>query len=147
MDWQGTVLLDRPASPASARPEVDRGELRRLLLEALSPDAVRWDSKVVSIQKVGHGRHVVAFADGSQADTTLLVGADGAWSRVRPLLTDARPAYTGTCFLELHFDAEKPRARAAAAVISSGTLMAGTGHPGAPQRRRQHPHLCRGEPA
>ena len=124
VDRQGTVLLDRPGCPASARPEVDRGELRRLLLDALPPDTVRWDRKVVSVREVGQGRHAVAFAGGSQAETTLLVGADGAWSRVRPLLSDARPAYTGTCFLELHLAADEPRARAAAAVIGSGTLMA-----------------------
>ncbi len=45
-------------------------------------------------------------------------------SRVRPLLTDASPAYTGTSFLELHLAPDDPRAHAAAAVIGSGTLMA-----------------------
>ena len=75
---------------------------------------------------MGRGRHAVAFANGSTVETTLLVGADGAWSRVRPLLTDVSPAYTGTCFLELHLAADDPRACAAAAVIGSGTLMAAT---------------------
>jgi len=124
VDRDGTVLLDRPGDSVSARPEVDRGELRRLLLDALPVGLVRWGHRVVSIQPIGLGRHVVAFADGSETQTTLLVGADGAWSRVRPLVTDARPVYAGTCFLELDLAADDPSADAAAAVIGSGTLMA-----------------------
>jgi len=41
VDRTGAVLLDLPGDPASARPEVDRGELRRLLLDALPPRRVR----------------------------------------------------------------------------------------------------------
>jgi 2-polyprenyl-6-methoxyphenol hydroxylase-like FAD-dependent oxidoreductase len=124
VDRQGRMLLDRPGSLTSARPEIDRGELRKLLLGALPAETVRWGRKVSAVNTEGRGRHVVAFADTSRVVTPLLVGADGAWSRVRPLLTAARPIYTGTCFLELHLAAGDPRARATAAVIGSGTLMA-----------------------
>ncbi|WP_174278767.1 FAD-dependent oxidoreductase, partial [Sphingomonas bacterium] len=77
VDRDGTVLLDRPGSAASARPEVDRGELRRLLLDALPFDTVRWGRKVASVRATGRGCHAVAFADGSRTKATLLVGADG----------------------------------------------------------------------
>lgn len=126
VNCQGTVLLDRPGDPATARPEVDRGELRRMLLNALPPGIVRWGHRVVSVRPAEPGRYLVAFANGLTAETMLLVGADGAWSRVRPLVTDVRPSYTGVSFVELHLARDNPQAHAAAAVIGSGTLMAVT---------------------
>lgn len=98
--------------------------LRRLLLDTLRSGTIRWGYKVVAVSATKPGRHVVTFADGLRVETTLLVGADGAWSKVRPRLSDARPTYSGTCFLELQLAAEDPRATIAAAVIGSGTLMA-----------------------
>ena len=124
VDKQGSILLDRPGAPASTRPEVDRGELRRLLINALPDDAIRWGHKVSVVGAAGEGLHRVVFADGTQVTVGLLVGADGAWSKVRPLLSKARPGYTGTYFIETHLSAGDPRAAEAAAVIGSGTLMA-----------------------
>ena len=56
--------------------------------------------------------------------TDLLIGADGAWSRVRPLLSDVKPAYVGTSFIETFlFDCET-RHKASAEAVGSGTMMA-----------------------
>ncbi|MYX76275.1 FAD-dependent monooxygenase, partial [Streptomyces sp. SID3915] len=79
----GTVLFDDDS--ARGRPEVLRGELRRILLESLPAGTVRWGHKVSGVRALGGGRHEVTFADDSTVVTSLLVGADGAWSRVRPL--------------------------------------------------------------
>ncbi|WP_329343760.1 NAD(P)-binding protein [Streptomyces sp. NBC_00663] len=41
VDRHGTILFDMPADPGSARPEVDRGELRLLLIAPLAPGTIR----------------------------------------------------------------------------------------------------------
>ena len=124
LDKDGKVLLDEPDDGTGGRPEVPRGELRRILLDSLPAGTVRWGHKVTAVSPLGGGRHVLTFADGSTATTDLLVGADGAWSRVRPLLSDAKPAYVGTSFIETFlFDSEVCH-KATAEAVGSGTMMA-----------------------
>jgi hypothetical protein len=113
----GSVLLDEPDDGTGGRPEVQRGALRQILLDALPADAVRWGHKAVRIRTLGGGRHDVTFADGATVSTGLLIGADGAWSRVRALLSDATPAYVGTSFIETYlYDADTRHPASAKAV-------------------------------
>jgi 2-polyprenyl-6-methoxyphenol hydroxylase-like FAD-dependent oxidoreductase len=123
-DKHGKLLFDRPDGGTGSRPEVDRGELRRILLDSLPADAIRWGHKLASVSPLGDGRHALTFANGTKDTSDLLIGADGAWSRVRPLLSDAKPGYVGTLFVEtLLFDADRRHA-ASAQAIGGGTLMA-----------------------
>lgn len=120
----GEVLLDRPDDGTGGRPEIRRGDLRAILLDALPAGAVRWGHKVTAIRPLGAGRHEVTFAHGATVATDVLVGADGAWSRVRPLLSDATPAYAGTSFVETHLLDADGRHPAAARAVGSGSLFA-----------------------
>ncbi|MEU6189561.1 FAD-dependent monooxygenase [Nocardia sp. NPDC047038] len=139
LDPNGTVLLDKPDDGTGGRPEVQRGELRQLLLDSLPAGTVRWGHKFSGARALGAGRHEVTFADGSTVVTSLLVGADGAWSRVRPLLSTAVPDYTGESFVETYlFDADT-RHPAAAEAVGGGSLMAPS--PG----REIHAHRERGD--
>jgi 2-polyprenyl-6-methoxyphenol hydroxylase-like FAD-dependent oxidoreductase len=124
LDKDANVLLYQPDKGNGGRPEVPRGDLRRILLESLSAGTVRWGHKATAVSPLGDGRHEVTFANGATVTTELLVGADGAWSRVRPLLSDANPAYVGTAFIETFlFDCET-RHKASAEAVGSGTMMA-----------------------
>ncbi|MGY0020938.1 FAD-dependent oxidoreductase [Streptomyces sp. YJ-C3] len=124
LDQNGEVLLDEPDDGNGARPEVLRGELRRILLASLPDGTVQWGHKVSGVRALGDARFEVSFADSSTVTTSLLVGADGAWSRVRPLLSDATPEYVGTSFVETYlFDADN-RHPATAEAVGDGALFA-----------------------
>jgi 2-polyprenyl-6-methoxyphenol hydroxylase-like FAD-dependent oxidoreductase len=120
----GTVLLDQPDDGTGVRPEVQRGELRRMLLDALPDGTVRWGHKVSGVRALGDGRHEVTFTDGGTVGTNLLVGADGAWSRVRPLLSEAVPAYAGVSFVETYLFDGDTRHPATAKTVGGGALYA-----------------------
>ncbi|MCD2188426.1 FAD-dependent oxidoreductase [Actinomycetospora soli] len=124
LDAHGTVLLEEPDDGSGGRPEVQRADLRRLLLDALPPDTVRWGHKVTGVRPLGDGRHEVSFADGTSVTTDLLVGADGAWSKVRPLVSAARPTYVGHSYVETWLYDGDTRHPEAAAVVGGGALMA-----------------------
>ncbi len=124
LDKDGNVLLEQLDKGNGGRPEVDRGDLRRILLDWLPADAIRWGHKVTAASPLGGGRHVLTFADGSTVTTDLLVGADGAWSRVRPLLSEAKPAYAGVSFIETYLFDGETRHKASAEAVGDGTLMA-----------------------
>ncbi|MEU7045077.1 NAD(P)/FAD-dependent oxidoreductase [Streptomyces varsoviensis] len=124
LDRGGKVLLDKADDGTGGRPEVQRGELRRILLASLPAGTVRWGHKVDEARALGDGRHEVVFADGSTVTTGLLVGADGAWSRVRPLLSDAEPEYTGMSFVETYLYDADTRHPALAKAVGDGTMLA-----------------------
>jgi 2-polyprenyl-6-methoxyphenol hydroxylase-like FAD-dependent oxidoreductase len=124
LDQHGTVLLDEPDDGSGGRPEVDRGGLRRILLDSLPDGTIHWGRKVTAVHPLGDGRHELMFADGATVTTSLLVGADGAWSRIRPLLSNAKPEYVGISFIETYlFDADA-RHPASARVVGDGALFA-----------------------
>lgn len=80
------------AETSRGRPEIDRARLRQIQVESLPPGIIRWGSRLRSVDADDLSMH---FDHGVENHYDLIVGADGAWSKVRPILSTARPVYSG----------------------------------------------------
>jgi 2-polyprenyl-6-methoxyphenol hydroxylase-like FAD-dependent oxidoreductase len=82
-----------------ARPEIDRGPLREILLSSLLPGTVVWDSYFVSLS-VQNEVFKLEFKNGTDAYADIVIAADGANSKIRPYITPIKPFYAGLIALE-----------------------------------------------
>ncbi|GAS97496.1 Fad dependent oxidoreductase [Mycolicibacterium canariasense] len=123
-DRAGTIVFDWPGSPLGTRPEVDRGELRSMLIASLPEGTIRWGRKAIGVITTPGRRPQVNFVGGSSITADLVVGADGAWSKVRRSVSSVAPVYTGTCFVKVGSAPGQLLSREGAALIGRGTLMA-----------------------
>jgi len=81
------------------RPEIDRGVLRKILLESLEEDTIVWNSHFLSMENNNDG-WLLHFANGTDAYADFVIAAEGANSKIRPYITDIKPFYTGITMLE-----------------------------------------------
>lgn len=142
LDHTATVLFQHtPAADETDRPEIDRGRLRRLLLDSLAPGTVRWGHYLRTLHPLGEGRHKAEFDDGHTEAFDLVIGADGAWSRVRPLLSDATPHYSGVTFVEFGLDDADTRHPDIARLVGDGSMMASCADKALIAQRNSHAHI------
>ncbi|CAK7234199.1 hypothetical protein SBRCBS47491_008866 [Sporothrix bragantina] len=89
----GEVLF--AADGQGKRPEISRNNLGALLRRHIPDTNIRWGQRLVSASRGDGGKGTVLDFGHSQSTFDLVVGADGAWSKVRALLTDTKPHFTG----------------------------------------------------
>ncbi|MFJ4104144.1 FAD-dependent oxidoreductase [Amycolatopsis japonica] len=124
LDPAGRLLAHHvPAEGELFKPEIDRGQLRGLLLDSLKPDTVHWGRTLDRVEAPG----LLRFTDGETVETDLIIGADGAWSRVRPAVSAAVPEYVGVTFLEAWFDDVRNAHPELAELVGQGSAMAADG--------------------
>jgi len=105
------------------RPEIDRGALRKILLESLQPETVIWNSHFVSMEKQNEG-WLLHFKDGKSAYADIVIASDGANSKIRPYITDIKAFYTGILMLEGNIYDSAKNAPHIASLIDGGKIMA-----------------------
>lgn len=103
-DTSANLLFADDVADDGERPEVDRTALRQILLDSLPVDTIRWGHAIRDIHQLDDGVYDLLTDNGSAGIFDLVVGADGAWSRVRPLVSAYKPQYSGLTFIEFGID-------------------------------------------
>lgn len=106
-----------------SNPEIDRGTLRKILLESLQPETVAWDSQFVSMEKQKEG-WLLHFKNGSSAYADIVVAADGANSKIRPYITNITAFYSGIIMLEININDAQKATPHIYALLNGGKIMA-----------------------
>lgn len=106
MDEQATMLLDGHQEEDNLsfgdkhyRPEIDRGPLRDILLDSLRPGTVVWNSHILSIEGLDDTWRI-HFENGGTAFADVVIGADGANSKIKPFVTSVKPVWAGVTMIE-----------------------------------------------
>lgn len=105
------------------RPEIDRGTLRKILLESLRPQTVVWNSQFTSMEAQGNGWHL-HFKDGPSVYADVVIAADGANSKIRPYITDIKPFYSGIFMIEGNIYNAAETAPVISELLNGGKIMA-----------------------
>ncbi|CAK7229642.1 hypothetical protein SCUCBS95973_007292 [Sporothrix curviconia] len=122
MDRDGNKLHE-DSGGVQSRPEIARHALLSLLMAKVAPSRIRWEQKLISAQEQENGTVTLHF-QGSLAETSetfdFVVGADGAWSRIRPLLTPSTPEYSGLQYIPVNVRGVSTRHPELAALVGTG---------------------------
>ncbi|KAM0245556.1 hypothetical protein ACHAP5_005364 [Fusarium lateritium] len=130
MDSRGEVCVSFGDDNGDERPEIDRQQLRQILLDSIPAERIRWGKILDTVERKEEHREgacawTLNFRDGStESGFRLIVGADGAWSKIRPLITDTKPIYAGKAFLEGRISPGNSQYKSAQEMAGKGTAMA-----------------------
>ncbi|KAL6245505.1 hypothetical protein RBB50_007504 [Rhinocladiella similis] len=102
-------------------PEIDREQLRTLLLTSIPDHIIRWGHRLERAPDSG----VLTFANGHiEKGYNLIVGADGGWSHVRKALSDQSPVYSGISGYDLSISDAENRSPESVKLVGRGSLFA-----------------------
>lgn len=142
LDPAGNLLSHHvPDEGETTKPEIDRGQLRDLLLRSLAEGTVQWGRTLESVSEPADGPRTLTFTDGTTVETDLVIGADGAYSRVRAAVSPATPQYTGISFLEAHFDDMENAHPELCELVGKGGAHAADGERGLFAQRNSGGHM------
>lgn len=124
-DKNGTRVINkgggsREKASQWSRPEIDREALKEILLASVPAELIQWGWKLRSVFDDG----MLDF-DGQerQGPFDLVVGADGAWSKVRMVLTEVKPTYSGICGFELRISKPNEDFPEVSAMVGRGSYF------------------------
>lgn len=101
------------------RPEIDRTSLREMLLKSVPPHLIRWGCRLHAMDE----DRTLIFDHGTESGFDLVVGADGAWSKVRKHISDQMPEYSGLTGFTWKIPNAKKTAPGCYKLVNRGSLF------------------------
>jgi 2-polyprenyl-6-methoxyphenol hydroxylase-like FAD-dependent oxidoreductase len=100
-DMHGNITSDEMPDETNAysRPEIDRNDLRKIMLENLQENTVVWDSHLTDIKKIGD-EYRLEFKNGFKTIADFVIVANGGRSNARKFVTDIEPQLSGTYIIQ-----------------------------------------------
>ncbi|KAJ3229796.1 hypothetical protein HDU81_005001 [Chytriomyces hyalinus] len=116
---------DAPGESANlpSRPEISRNNLTTLLLSRIPAECMKWNYKLLSATSLDR-KVTLDFGENGTAEYDVVIGADGAWSKIRKLLTPVKPVYAGVQFTTLTIPDFATKYPDHALLTGTGTFMA-----------------------
>ena len=137
-DKDGNIVFTHGSDQKDAhRPEVSRHALSQLLISKLPAERIQWGYKLISATS-RQEEIELDFGVHGKKTFDLVIGADGAWSKVRELLTDVKPQYAGRQIVTLTIKNITTKYPHLAELIGPGSFIAfGNRHTLTTQRGEQ----------
>jgi len=134
VDQDANILIDEHLQESEIgfgsphfRPEIDRGGLRDLLIAALLPDTIVWDSQFLNMIQVKNTWEL-EFKNGTRATADIVIGAEGYRSKIRPYVTDITMRYSGATIIQGEIDDPEKSCNEIYKMVDNANLMVmGTG--------------------
>lgn len=106
LDKNGKSYYEETADPniEGGRPEIDRGELCDMISEQLNENTILYGKAFKSLEHLKNKQIEVTFDDDSNEIFDFVIGADGAFSKVRHYLSDVEVEYNGISMVELNVE-------------------------------------------
>ncbi|WP_288374025.1 NAD(P)/FAD-dependent oxidoreductase [Chryseobacterium culicis] len=100
-DEQGNILFTKEITPENQyeNPEINRNNLREMLLGSLADDTVIWDRKFIAMEETD-SKWLLHFKDKPDVTADFVIGANGGMSRVRKYVTNSEVEETGTFIIQ-----------------------------------------------
>ncbi|KAI5245232.1 putative oligopeptide transporter [Aureobasidium subglaciale] len=119
---------------SNGRPEIDRKTLREILLDGLPKNTVKWGHKLQKVDMANSSTNprdiVLEFEHTTLSGFDLIVGAEGAYSRIRPLLSDVKPFFSGVGCIRLNIDNAEIAVPEIHTWVNRGSFFAYSDHKG-----------------
>jgi len=127
-DETGNVLFSKQPAPAEQQdnPEINRNDLRRLLLSSLISGTVVWDRKFTGLS-TKDGQWLLHFEQQPDEMAAIVIGANGGMSTARNYVTDAGIEDTGTFIIQGDVSEPETRCPAFYQLCNNNILMTASG--------------------